>query len=137
IRTPKTYQARLGQNRVVPGTGPGGHGPEGRQRPPGTPALRPGYPIRTPRLVLRPFTRGDLDALYEFHRLPEVNRFLYSEPKDRDQVTAMLAEKAASTVLRKEGQALHLAAELAGSRQLVGDCTLFWRSQVHRQGEIG
>ncbi|HZC41437.1 MAG TPA: GNAT family N-acetyltransferase [Streptosporangiaceae bacterium] len=99
--------------------------------------LRPEYPIRTPRLLLRPFARGDLDALYEFHKLPEVNRFLYSEPKDRDQVSAMLADKAKSAVLREEGQALSLAAELAGSGQLVGDCTLFWRSRANQQGEVG
>jgi RimJ/RimL family protein N-acetyltransferase len=99
--------------------------------------LRPDYPIRTTRLALRPFTRADLDALYAFHKLPEVNRFLYTEPKDRDQVSAMLADKIAATALRGEGQTLSLAAELAGSGQLVGDCSLFWRSEAHRQGEIG
>jgi RimJ/RimL family protein N-acetyltransferase len=99
--------------------------------------LKPVYPIRTPRLVLRPFTSSDLAALHAFHKLPEVNRFLYSEPKDREQVRAMLAEKAAATVLRSEGQQLCLAAELTGSGQLVGDCTLFWRSEAHQQGEIG
>ncbi|HSR23829.1 MAG TPA: GNAT family N-acetyltransferase, partial [Candidatus Eisenbacteria bacterium] len=34
--------------------------------------LKPDYPVRTPRLVLRPFAPDDLDALHDFHRLPEV-----------------------------------------------------------------
>ncbi len=38
--------------------------------------LKPDYPVRTPRLALRPFTAGDLDALHDFHRLPEVTRYL-------------------------------------------------------------
>ena len=38
----------------------------------------PEYPIRTERLLLRPFASGDVDALYAYHRLPEVHRYLYS-----------------------------------------------------------
>ena len=39
--------------------------------------LRPGYPLETARLALRPFEPGDLDELHAFHSLPEVARFLY------------------------------------------------------------
>ena len=53
--------------------------------------LKPDYPIRTPRLALRPFTADDLDALYEFHRLAEVTRYLYHEPRNRAQVSVLLA----------------------------------------------
>jgi RimJ/RimL family protein N-acetyltransferase len=44
--------------------------------------LRPGYPLETGRLVLRPFEPGDLEGLFAFHSLPEVARFLYWEARD-------------------------------------------------------
>jgi len=99
--------------------------------------FEPEYPIRTPRLLLRPFTTADLDALYDFHRLPEVARYLETEPRSREQVRSLLAGKISARVLTTEGQRLCLAADLAGTRELVGDCTLFWRSREHRRGEIG
>ena len=99
--------------------------------------LKPDYPVRTPRLVLRPFTPDDLDALLDFHRLPEVTRYLYHEPRNRAEVSVLLQGKIAASVLPADGKALCLAAELAETGQLVGDCTLFWLSQAHQQGEIG
>jgi RimJ/RimL family protein N-acetyltransferase len=99
--------------------------------------LKPDYPVRTPRLVLRPFTPDDLDALHDYHRLPEVTRYLYHEPRNRAAVSVLLQGKIAASVLPGDGKALCLAAELAGTGQLVGDCTLFWLSQAHQQGEIG
>jgi len=99
--------------------------------------FRPDYPVRTPRLVLRPFTPDDLEALHDFHRLPEVTRYLYHEPRNRAEVSALLQGKIASGSLPTGGKALCLAAELAATGQLVGDCTLFWLSRAHSQGEIG
>jgi RimJ/RimL family protein N-acetyltransferase len=99
--------------------------------------LRPDYPVRTPRLVLRPFTPDDLDALHDFHRLPEVVRYLYHEPRNRAEVSVLLQGKIVARALSAGGQALCLAAELAATGELVGDCTLFWLSQAHQQGEIG
>lgn len=99
--------------------------------------LEPEYPIRTERLLLRPFAHGDVDALYAYHRLPEVHRYLYSEPRSRAEVEALVAAWAGAGTLTEAGQALHLVAELADTGDLVGDCVLFWHSQEHKQGEIG
>jgi RimJ/RimL family protein N-acetyltransferase len=99
--------------------------------------FRPDYPVRTPRLVLRPFTPDDLEALHDFHRLPEVTRYLYHEPRNRAEVSVLLQGKIASSSLSADSKALCLAAELAVTGQLVGDCTLFWLSRAHQQGEIG
>jgi RimJ/RimL family protein N-acetyltransferase len=99
--------------------------------------FEPVYPIRTQRLLLRPFAHGDVDALYAYHRLPEVARYLYGEPRSRPDVEAIVAERAALTALSQEGQALCLIAELAGTGELAGDCVLFWRSREHQQGEVG
>ena len=47
--------------------------------------LRPAYPIRTPRLILRPFSPDDLEAVHAYHSDPEVVRYLYWQvAPDRD-----------------------------------------------------
>jgi RimJ/RimL family protein N-acetyltransferase len=99
--------------------------------------FEPEYPIRTQRLLLRPYAPGDVDELYAYHRLPEVVRYLEPAPRTRADVQAMVAQRAASRALTAEGQALCLVAELAGSAEVVGDCVLFWRSREHQRGEIG
>jgi RimJ/RimL family protein N-acetyltransferase len=104
---------------------------------PGELPFQPEYPIRTERLLLRAYAHGDVDALYAYQRLPEVHRYLYTEPRTRADVEAIVAERAGSAVLTEAGQGLALVAELAETGELVGDCVLFWRSQEHKQGEVG
>ena len=99
--------------------------------------FEPEYPIRTERLLLRPYAPGDVDALYAYQRLPEIHRYLYSEPRTRADVEALVAERAGSVVVTEEGRVITLVAELAETGQLVGDCVLFCRSEEHEQGEVG
>ena len=99
--------------------------------------FEPEYPIRTERLRLRPYADGDVDALYAYQRLPETHRYLYTEPRTRPEVEALVAERAGSAVLVKVGQPITLVADLAQTGELVGDCVLFWRSEEHMQGEVG
>ena len=99
--------------------------------------FEPEYPVRTKRLLLRPYAPGDVDALYAYQRLPEVHRYLYTEPRTRSQVEDLVAERAGSAMLAEAGQALTLVAELTETGELVGDCILFWHSQEHQQGEVG
>ena len=99
--------------------------------------LRPAYPIATERLYLRPFAPSDLDALAAIHGDPEVVRYLYLGVRSRDELRDVLTEKAQRIVLEKEGDTLNLAAVLRDRGELVGDVTLFWRSEQHRQGEVG
>ncbi len=104
---------------------------------PGEGPFEPEYPIRTERLLLRPYTHGDVDALYAYQRLPEVHRYLYTEPRTRAEVEAIVAERAGSAVPAEAGQGAALVAELAQTGELVGDVLLFWHSQEHKQGEVG
>jgi RimJ/RimL family protein N-acetyltransferase len=104
---------------------------------PGEGPFQPEYPIRTERLLLRPYAHGDADALYAYQRLPEIHRYLYTEPRTRADVEALVAERAGSAALTEVGQAITLVAGLAQTGELVGDCVLFWRSQEHKQGEVG
>jgi RimJ/RimL family protein N-acetyltransferase len=99
--------------------------------------LRPAYPVVTERLLLRPFEPDDLDALVAIHGDPGVVRYLYWDVRDRDELRGVLAEKQLRVELTKEGDVLNLAAVLAESGELVGDVTLFWHSEQHRQGEVG
>nr|WP_260408620.1 GNAT family N-acetyltransferase [Planomonospora venezuelensis] len=99
--------------------------------------MKPSYPIRTDRLLLRPFTPADLDALHAMQSLPEVTRYLYWGPRDRRQVQESLEGKLAQTALLDEGQALCLAVEIAATGEVIGDGLLFWHSRTHRSGEIG
>ncbi|GAA0358340.1 GNAT family protein [Microbispora corallina] len=99
--------------------------------------LAPSYPITTPRLTLRAFTEDDLDDLYAFHSLPEVARYLYWEARTREETEAALEEKIGRAEIRSDGDALSVAVELRETGRVVGDLTLFWRSEENRQGEIG
>jgi RimJ/RimL family protein N-acetyltransferase len=58
-------------------------------------------------------------------------------PRSRDQVRAVLAKRARTTMLKAEGQTLVLAMILRDAGTLVGDVNLHWSSGEHRQGEIG
>jgi RimJ/RimL family protein N-acetyltransferase len=99
--------------------------------------LRPAYPLETTRLVLRPFTADDLDALYAIQSRPDVARYLYWKPRDLEQVRAVLATKVHQTILDSEGQGLSLAVVRRDTGGLVGEIKLFWLSAEHRLGEIG
>ncbi|SEQ18461.1 Protein N-acetyltransferase, RimJ/RimL family [Lentzea xinjiangensis] len=96
---------------------------------------RPDRTIRTERLVLRPFETTDLDDVFAYRRLPEVNRYLYSEPYTREQTEENLAKWTARDQLTEEGQSLALAVTLNG--QVIGEADLKWLSREHRQGEVG
>lgn len=99
--------------------------------------LRPGSPIATRRLLLRPLSEGDLDGLLAYRSLPEVCRYVPFDPMTPDRVRELLAGDWSRRELRVEGQALTLGVEVAATGRLVGDVVLFWRSAEHRAGEIG
>lgn len=100
-------------------------------------ALHPAYPIRTPRLLLRPLGVDDVDALLAYRSRPDVCRYVPFEPMTREVIHERLAGMWANDALTDEGQALTLGAELADTGQLVGDVVLFWHSRKHGGGEIG
>src|ERR1035437_8458921 len=62
---------------------------------------------QTPRLTLRRFELDDLDDLALILANEEVNRYLYSEPRDR------------------------------ATKRVIGEFILRWTENEHRQGEIG
>ena len=99
--------------------------------------LRPSYPIRTERLLLRPLTAGDADALLGYRGRQDVSRYVPFEPMSRDRILELIAGRWARTELTHEGQSLTLGAEVAETGELAGDVVLFWHSREHAGGELG
>jgi len=99
--------------------------------------LHPTYPLFTERLVLRPFRDDDLDGFHDIQSRPDVVRYLLWEPKTRDQAQEMLGRRKLQTAIDKEGDGLHLAADLQATGDLIGHISLYFASEEHRQGEVG
>jgi len=94
----------------------------------------PSFPLHTERLMLRPFTDGDLDALHGMQSREEVTRYLYWGPRSREQVGEMLARIQKLTSFGAEGHAIRLAACLPESGALIGDISLNLMSREHEIG---
>ena len=99
--------------------------------------LHPAYPLRTPRLTLRPYQPGDLGALHDLFGREDVCRYLMWEPMDIEQARALLERRVRQTQIEAESQAILLAAEDAESGRVIGEFMLSLTSAKSRQGEIG
>src|SRR5690606_23762236 len=55
--------------------------------------LYPNYPLRTERLLLRPFTRGDVDAVYAYRRREDVARYLFDMALSRDECALAVQQR--------------------------------------------
>jgi RimJ/RimL family protein N-acetyltransferase len=99
--------------------------------------LSPRYPIRTERLLLRPLTTDDVNALLAYRSRPDVCRYVPFEPMTVDVINDRLRAMWSRTEFTDEGQAITLGVELAATGQLVGDVILFWHSRIHAGGEVG
>nr|WP_086662880.1 GNAT family N-acetyltransferase [Lentzea kentuckyensis] len=97
--------------------------------------VRPDYPLKTERLVLRPFEPGDLDDLHAYRSDPEVCRYLYSEPGPIEETQQRLDKSLTMDELTEEGQWLVMAVTLED--RVIGDVVLKWVSEKDRQGELG
>jgi RimJ/RimL family protein N-acetyltransferase len=101
--------------------------------------LKPEYPIRTERLLLRPLEApADVEAMYAYQSRPDVCRYIPYEPRSRQQITDRLFDPERNrSVLDDAGQALSVGVVRQDTGELIGDVVLFWTSAEHRSGEIG
>jgi RimJ/RimL family protein N-acetyltransferase len=97
----------------------------------------PDYPIRSERLRLRPLRERDYEEFHALHSDPDVARYLYHEPHDRTATSELMSERMPLVEIEYEGDRLSLAMESTETRAMVGQCTLFYKSEDHQQGEIG
>jgi RimJ/RimL family protein N-acetyltransferase len=99
--------------------------------------LQPSYPIRTPRMTLRPYGLGDLGALHDLFGREDVCRYLIWEPMDIEQARALLERRVRQTRIEAELDAILLAAVDAETGRVIGEFMLRFASAKSRQGEIG
>jgi len=100
-------------------------------------AFEPQYPIETGRLRLRPFTRGDVDAVFAYRRREDVAHYLFDGPMSHETATEVVGLRAGQFTLQAEGDKIFLAVELCESRAMIGEVLLIWRDAANLQGEIG
>jgi RimJ/RimL family protein N-acetyltransferase len=93
--------------------------------------------VRSERLLLRPLTAPDVNALVAYRSIPEVCRYVPFDPMDAIAVSARIEGMWSLQALEQEGDALVLGAERADNGELIGDVMLRWVSAEHSSGEVG
>jgi RimJ/RimL family protein N-acetyltransferase len=99
--------------------------------------LAPSFPIETQRLRLRPLQPEDRDALHEMESRDDVTRWLYFDSRTPAESDEALEQRVTRTRLDGSGDSLELGLEHAETGELLGTVILMYRSEEHRQGEIG
>lgn len=91
----------------------------------------------TARLHLRRFESSDLDDLAAILADNGVNRYLYTEPRDREATRNLLQSWIEIPRDADVDNRLHVAVELQTTNRVIGDFMLRWVVNEHRQGEMG
>lgn len=97
----------------------------------------PQYPVDTERLRLRPFTRGDVDAVFAYRQRADVARYLFDGPMSHESVTEAVQLRIGQYRLAHEGDKIFLAVEMKASQRVIGEVSLILRDAPSRQAEIG
>ena len=71
-------------------------------------SLYPNYPLLTERLTLRPFTRGDVDAVYAYRRSEDVARYLFDTALSREECALAVQQRIGQIALETEGDKIIL-----------------------------
>ena len=78
-------------------------------------------PRQTSRLTLREYEASDLDGLTSLYSREDVNRYLYSEPKNKDQMRSVLEAKLNRPREIIDKNVMPVAVVLRDTNRLVGD----------------
>jgi len=97
----------------------------------------PALPIVTDRLLLRPFTRGDVDAVFAYRQLDTVARYLFDDPMSREACTESVQQRIGQVAFVAEGDRISLAVERRKDHAVLGEVSIILRSDAFRQAEIG
>lgn len=96
----------------------------------------PSLPLRTARLVLRPFRQQDFDAYAAYHGRADVYRFLYSFPPQAEELQQQF-DRARQPDLSQDGATMTLAVERPQDGSVLGEVLLKVASTAALQGELG
>lgn len=97
----------------------------------------PAYPIEGDRVRLRPFTRGDVEAVFAYRQREDVARYLFDGPMSHETCTEVVRQRIGQTAFLAEGDKIFLAVERRHDHAMIGEVSLILRDQPSRQGEIG
>jgi RimJ/RimL family protein N-acetyltransferase len=97
----------------------------------------PSLPIETERLRLRPFTRGDVDAVFEYRSREDVTQYLFDAPMSRESCAEVVQARVGQLTLETDGDKIFLVVERKADGAMLGEVTLILRSSGARQGELG
>jgi RimJ/RimL family protein N-acetyltransferase len=98
--------------------------------------MRLAHPLTTERLVIRPLTTDDLDRHHLLFSDPDVVRYLYFGPFDRDGAYEHLARRA-MVDLPGEGEWVNFGVEVKGEGLLIGELAMGFISASHEHYEVG
>ena len=104
---------------------------------PATVQFAPDYPIRTERLSLRPFSRGDVDAVYSYRSRDDVSEYLFDHPMTHEECAEAVRLRIGQVAFTGEGDKIVLGVERLDDARLIGEVSLIWRSVPDLQGEVG
>ena len=93
-------------------------------------------PIDTDRLRLRPFERGDVDAVSAYHTLPASQRYALRQSRYSADVADVVAAMRNQVSLQRPGDTLALAMVRKGDGKLIGQVCLHWSDATSGQGEV-
>lgn len=96
----------------------------------------PYLPIKTQRMTLRCFERGDIDAVVSYYALPEVQRYLGWKARDRVECKLALDAMCGQIVLNRPGDSLMLALVRSIDDLVMGQVALRWHDATASQGEL-
>ena len=93
--------------------------------------------LTTPRLVLRPFTEADAEAVFEHAKNPNVTRFtLWDHHKSVEETIAFVRDYALHRYREGMAEPYAIAFE-SDEAHPIGACGCFWASQPNRTMELG
>jgi RimJ/RimL family protein N-acetyltransferase len=94
------------------------------------------FPLLTERLVIRPLTPDDLDRHHALFSDPDVVRYLYFGPFNREAAREHL-ERRSVVELPSEGGWINFGVEVQGEGVLIGELAMGFISSVHAHYEVG
>ena len=80
---------------------------------------------------------ADLDDLALIFEREDVCRYLYWEPRDREETLAVLTRRLEQSETLEDDNVVNVSIERRGESGVIGDFMLHWKEDEHHQGEIG